>query len=50
MKRLNLFMLVQWLVFVPIIIPISIVIGAFEGIKMTFDRASSDIYGESEIA
>jgi hypothetical protein len=50
MKKLNLFMLIQWLVFSPVILPISVILGAIEGIKMAFTRAESDIFEESEVA
>jgi hypothetical protein len=50
MKKLNLFMLIQWLVFSPIILPISIILGAIEGIKMAYTRAETDILEIPEIA
>lgn len=48
MKKLNFFMFSQWLVFAPIIIPISIITGAFEGLKKTFNQATSDILCNEE--
>lgn len=41
-------MLIQWLVFVPLILPISVVIGALEGVKMTFQRAATDVVEDVE--
>jgi hypothetical protein len=49
MKKINAFMLIQWIVFVPIILPISIIIGAYEGILKVFERASSDVYERSKL-
>jgi hypothetical protein len=47
-KKINFFMLIQWLIFVPLIVPISIIIGAFEGLKMAYERALNDIHEVSE--
>ena len=49
MKKLNVFMIVQWLVFLPLILPLGIITGAFEGIKKTFDRAAADIMEQNEV-
>lgn len=43
MKKVNVFMVVQWLIFLPLILPLGIITGAFEGIKKTFEQASTDI-------
>jgi len=33
MKKLNQFMILQWLIFLPLILPLSIASGAIQGIK-----------------
>jgi hypothetical protein len=43
MKKVNVFMVVQWLIFLPLILPLGIITGAFEGVKKTFEQASADI-------
>ncbi len=43
-------MLIQWLVFSPIILPISVILGAIEGIKMAYTRAESDILEVPDLA
>lgn len=43
MKKVNVFMIVQWLIFMPLILPLGIITGAFEGIKKTFDQAVADV-------
>jgi hypothetical protein len=48
MKRINSSMFMQWVIFMPLLLPLAIVSGAFEGIKKVFDQASSDIV-ESEV-
>lgn len=48
MKKVNVFMIVQWLIFMPLILPLGIITGAFEGIKKTFDQAASDILNRDE--
>ncbi len=47
MKKVNVFMVVQWLIFMPLILPLGIITGAFEGIRKTFIQAADDIF-ESE--
>lgn len=42
-------MTVQWIIFMPLILPLGIITGAFEGVKKTFDQASSDILDKEEI-
>jgi len=49
MKKLNVFMTVQWLIFMPLILPLAIITGVFEGIKKTFEQASSDIFVKEEL-
>ncbi len=49
MKKANFFMIVQWLVFMPLILPIGIITGAFEGVKKTLNQAQADIWDNSEI-
>jgi hypothetical protein len=49
MKKINVFMTVQWIIFMPLLLPLGIVTGAFEGIKKTFDQAASDIFENQEI-
>jgi hypothetical protein len=36
-------MFVQWIIFIPLLLPLAIVSGAFEGVKRVFEQASSDI-------
>ncbi len=42
-------MTVQWLVFMPLILPLGIITGAFEGIKKIFEQASSDIIENQDL-
>lgn len=44
MRRLNSYMVVQWLIFLPLILPLGIVAGAIEGVKRIFEQVSADIY------
>jgi predicted DNA repair protein MutK len=43
MKKLNLFMFIQWIIFMPLILPLGIITGAFEGVKKIFEQAAHDI-------
>lgn len=43
MKRINSSMFMQWIIFIPLLLPLAIVSGAFEGVKRVFDQASADI-------
>lgn len=47
MKKLNQLMVIQWLIFLPLILPLSIASGAFQGIKHAFlglvDQIRNDI-------
>ncbi|MFT5884657.1 MAG: hypothetical protein ACI9IP_001114 [Arcticibacterium sp.] len=45
-RNFNLLMVVQWLIFIPLLLPMGIIAGAFEGIKRTFDQANADIFEE----
>ena len=44
MKKLNLFMVFQWCVFAPIILPICLITGAYQGLKKTLNQAAIDIF------
>ncbi len=48
MKKLNQFMLLQWLVFLPLILPLSIVSGILQGVKHSIsdlvEQISDDVY------
>lgn len=41
-------MFLQWVVFMPLLLPLAIISGAFDGIKRVFEQASADII-EKEI-
>ncbi len=41
-------MFLQWIVFMPLLLPLAVVSGAFDGIKRVFEQATSDII-EKEI-
>jgi hypothetical protein len=47
MRKLNQFMILQWLIFLPLILPLSIASGALQGIKHAFlglvDQIRNDI-------
>ena len=43
MKNINYFKFSQWIIFAPIIIPISILTGALEGLMKVVDQAVIDI-------
>ncbi|WP_337042594.1 hypothetical protein [Emticicia sp. 17c] len=48
MKKFNSSMFLQWIVFMPLLLPLAVVSGAFDGIKRVFEQATSDII-EKEI-
>ena len=48
-KKINVFMIIQWLIFMPLILPLGIITGAMEGIKKTFDQATADIFEEKQV-
>ena len=50
MKKINFFKTIQWIIFLPLILPLGIITGAFEGIKKTFEQASLDIFEKRESA
>lgn len=41
-------MIVQWIIFMPLILPLGIITGALEGVKKTFNQASTDIFEKQE--
>ena len=43
-KKINHYVLIQWLLFAPLILPLGIIFGAFEGIRHTL----SMIYGQAK--
>jgi hypothetical protein len=51
-KKINHYMLIQWLLFAPLIIPLGILFGAFEGIRhtlgMILGQAKADCEKEIE--
>ncbi len=50
MRKLNQFMIIQWLIFLPLILPLSIVSGALRGIKHAslglFNQIRNDIFSD----
>ncbi|MFT6204104.1 MAG: SNF family Na+-dependent transporter [Spirosomataceae bacterium] len=48
-KSVNLLMVLQWVVFLPLLLPISMLTGAMEGIKKVFEQANEDIFEEKII-
>ncbi len=45
-KSVNLLMVIQWAIFLPMLLPVSILTGAMEGIKKVFEQANEDIFRE----
>lgn len=47
MKKFNQFMILQWLIFLPLILPLSIVSGILQGVKHSisdlFEQISNDV-------
>lgn len=43
-------MAVQWVIFSPIILPISLITGAYNGLKATFNQATMDIFHSEEVS
>jgi hypothetical protein len=43
-RNVNFLMVVQWLIFMPLLLPMSAIAGAVEGIKKFFDQANADIF------
>lgn len=49
MKRyINFYRLFQWIMFVPITVPLAILVGMYEGIKKVFLQAKEDILQKEE--
>lgn len=48
MRKINLFMTLQWIIFIPLILPLAIISGAFDGIKKTYEQIAVDIFNEKE--
>jgi len=50
-RNVNLLMVVQWLIFMPLLLPMGLIVGALEGVKKTFEQANADIFNkESNLA
>jgi hypothetical protein len=43
-RNFNLLMVVQWLIFMPLLLPMGLIAGAIEGVKKTFEQANADIF------
>ncbi len=43
-------MFLQWVIFMPLLLPLAIVSGAFDGIKRVFEQANSDIIEKEVIS
>jgi len=43
-------MFLQWVIFMPLLLPLAIVSGAFDGIKRVFAQATSDIIEKEVIS
>lgn len=41
--------MLQWLIFMPLLLPMGIIAGAFEGFKRTLDQASADIFDKEVV-
>ena len=50
MRKFNSSMFLQWIVFMPLLLPLAIVSGAFDGIKRVFEQATSDIIEKEVIS
>jgi hypothetical protein len=50
MKRVNSYMLIQWIVFLPLLLPLSIVSGALDGMRKVLVQAKSDVFEQQEIS
>lgn len=40
MKKYNYYRMIQWVVFMPLILPLCIIAGAFEGIRQAFEKVA----------
>lgn len=43
-------MFMQWIVFMPLLLPLAIVSGAFEGVKRVLEQAAADIVEKEAIS
>jgi len=43
-------MFLQWVIFMPLLLPLAIVSGAFDGVKRVFEQATSDIIEKEVIS
>lgn len=43
LPKINIFMLIQWILFLPLTLPVAILAGAWNGIKRSFTQALDDI-------
>jgi len=50
MRKFNSSMFIQWMVFMPLLLPLAIVSGAFDGVKKVLEQASSDIIEKEVIS
>lgn len=48
MRNINLNRAVYWIVFSPVIIPLSMLLGAFEGVQKTLEQAQFDLHQVDE--
>ena len=52
MRKFNHYMLIQWILFAPLILPLGIIFGAFEGVRhtlrMIYDQVMVDVSKETE--
>lgn len=46
MKKLNYHRIIQWVMFMPIILPLSIISGALDGIRLTLERVVHQIQND----
>lgn len=46
MKKANVFMAIQWLIFLPIILPICLIFGAFQGIASSAEQVIQRIWAD----
>lgn len=43
-------MFMQWVIFMPLILPLALVSGAIEGVKRVFEQAASDIVDKEVVS
>ncbi len=46
MKKANVFMAIQWLIFLPIILPICLIFGALQGIASSAEQVIQRIWAD----